>query len=794
MKVSEQWLREWVNPQADTQQLIETLSMAGLEAESCGPVAPAFSGVVVGDIVTCCPHPDARKLQIAEVSTGQQTFQVVCGAANARPGIKVPFALPGARLPGSINIEETTLRGVRSSGMLCGADELGLAGEKSDGLMELDCGSPTGTDIRTALSLDDTVINIDLTPNRGDCLSIAGIAREVSALFGTPANQPEEPTVAPTINDTCTVKVACPKGCPRYLARIVRDVSVQVRTPDWMAQRLHRAGLRLVDPVSDITQYVMLELGQPLHGYDLDRIGSGLEVRYAQPAETVELLDGSQQTLQDNTLVVANDEQVLCIAGVMGGAKSGIGAQTRNVVLESAFFDRIALAGQARRYGLHSDAANRFERGVDFHLQRKAMERATALIVAVCGGEPGPVTEVVSEQELPILQTITFHHRQIGETLGIDIPASRITEILTSLGLGVEALASDRWSVSIPGWRFDLSGAEDLVEEVGRVYGYDQLPETPLRSSLQMAHLPEQRLTTAGMGRILMARGYHEAINFSFIDPALHALFDRDDNAQVLSNPISSEMAVMRTSLLPGLVNAARYNINRQQSRVRLFERGQTFRQCKGELTQSEWLGGVLYGQRYPESCHDPRDSVDFFDIKGDLQAIIASTGQGQRYHFEQDEQHPALHSGQSARIMLDQQRVGIMGALHPRVARHLGITGPLYLFEIAVDSLIHAEVPILQELSCFPELRRDLALLVHQSVPASAIESVIRSHAGDWLQQVRIFDLYTGAGVDEGLKSIAVGMTLCSHEQTLQEEEINGVMTDVMRALTEQTGAVLRH
>ena len=797
MKFSEQWLRSWVNPEASTEELVSKITMAGLEVDEYEAVAPAFSGVVVAEIVACEQHPDADKLRVTKVSNGTEEFQVVCGAPNARLGIKIPFAMVGAKLPGNFKIKKAKLRGVESFGMLCGDDEIGLASERADGIMELPADAPVGVDIREYLQLDDTIIDVDLTPNRGDCLSIAGLAREVSANFLSDVTVPDVEEVVAEIDDTFEVNLDAAEACPRFVGRVIRGVNVKAATPIWMVERLRRSGVRSIDPVVDVTNYVMLELGQPMHGYDLDRLSGSIHVRMAEAGEKLLMLDGTEQALNANTLVIADEEKALGIAGVMGGEHSGVNADATNIFLESAFFDKIAIAGKARQYGLHTDASHRFERGVDSQLQSKAIEHATRLILDICGGQPGPVVEVACEDTLPKARTVILNRQKVTDLLGVDLPADQIVPLLTCLGLELTETAEDQWSVAVPSWRFDISIEEDLVEEVGRIYGYNNLPDTVPMAELRLKPIDEATVSLGELRRVMVARGYREAINFSFIDPALHQQFDPERVAEPLANPISSEMSVMRTSLLPGLVTAMRHNLNRQQNRVRLFETGQIFIREGGAseesvLTQDLWFGGAVCGSANPESWHGNDKPVDFFDLKGDLEALFKRVGNEGEYSFRAAKR-TALHPGQCAEILRDGKVVGVIGRLHPSVAKAVSVDTPVYLFEISADVLMAGDVTAFRELSKFPEVRRDMALVLDEATAAADVEAVIRSQAGEWLRDIRLFDVYIGKGVEDGKKSLAMGVTWRHAERTLTDDEINSLFAGITGALETELGATLR-
>ncbi|WP_252179177.1 phenylalanine--tRNA ligase subunit beta [Endozoicomonas sp. 4G] len=791
MKFSEQWLRQWVALEADTQELVDKITMAGLEVDDVEPVAGEFSGVVVGEIVACEQHPDADKLRVTRVSTGSDQFQVVCGAPNARVGIRVPFATVGAVLPGNFKIKKAKLRGVESFGMLCAEEELGMA-ESSDGLMELPADATVGQDIRAYLNLDDRIIDVDLTPNRGDCLSIAGLAREVSANFLADVSDVQVEPVTPEIDDTFKVSVESKEGAPRFLTRVLKDVDVTRPTPLWMVEHLRRSGIRAIDPVVDVTAYVMLELGQPMHGYDLDTLNGSLMVRMAHEQEKLVLLDGQEVSMNTDTLVIADEQQALGIAGVMGGEGSGVSQATRNVLLEAAFFNPITIAGKARSYGLHTDASHRFERGVDFQLQRKAIERATALILEICGGQPGPVAEVVSEDNLPALNTVHLRAEKVASLLGITIENDLIEALLTRLGLEMSSTAEGEWSVAVPSWRFDISIEEDLIEELGRIYGYERLPETIPTALLKLKQVDENKVKESDIRRILVSRGYQEAVSFSFIDPKLHQLFDPRHEPVALANPIASDLSVMRTSLLPGLVKTVSYNLNRQQSRVRLFETGQTFVREGDALRQENQVAAVITGSRYPENWATKAEPVDFYDLKGDVEALLELGGAVENFRFEKG-RHDAMHPGQCAALIRDDKVIGHIGALHPSLAKELGLNGVVLMFEASLEAVSQGKVTEFAALSKFPEVRRDLALLVRQEVAADSLNQVIREEASELLKDVRIFDVYVGKGIEEGHKSLALGLTLQHASRTLTDKEVNHLIDNIVSRLESEFGASLR-
>ncbi len=791
MKFSEHWLRELVQPEIDTQGLVDQLSLSGLEVDAVEPVAGRFSGVVVGEILSAEQHPNADKLRVCTVSDGSEEYQVVCGAPNARAGIRVPFAKVGAVLPGDFKIKKAKLRQVESFGMLCAEDELGLSDDHG-GLMELAADAPVGTDLREYLKLDDQIIDVDLTPNRGDCLSLAGMAREVGVLNRVPvADIPCEP-VAPQIDDQIQATLKAPQGCPRYLARVIRNINPGVATPLWMQEKLRRSGIRAIDPVVDVTNYVLLELGQPMHAFDLNKLEGGIQVRMAQQDEELTLLDGQSVKLNADTLVIADDRKAVAMAGIMGGEDSSVSSETRDILLESAFFAPLAIAGRARSYGLHTDSSHRFERGVDWQLQRRAMERATALLLDIVGGQPGPITEAVADEHLPTRETVRLRHDKVTSMLALELPAAEIEGILTRLGLTLEPAGERKWRVTVPSYRFDISLEVDLIEEIARVYGYNNLPVRTPNAELPIPPIAEAKVGLTRLRSHLIARGYQEAITYSFIEAGLSRQFDDVHEPMALANPISAEMAVMRTTLWPGLAKALQYNQHRQQPRVRLFEIGQRFVPTAEGLEQQNVVAGVVSGSRHPEGWNGGNDKVDFFDIKGDVESLLGLGSCAGEFTFVA-EPHVALHPGQSAAIRRGGKTVGYIGALHPSLHKSLDLTGPVFLFEIALDAVVDGRVARFSELSKFPESRRDLAVLVSTDTHFAQLREVVEEHAGEYLKQVTLFDVYQGQGIEPGRKSLALGLTWQHPSRTLNDEEINSAVSAVVSALSEKLGAALR-
>ena len=790
MILSENWLREWVNPDLNTPELAHRLTMAGLEVDSVTPLAEGLSGVVVAEILSATPHPDADKLRVCQVSTGSETVQIVCGAPNAAQGLKAPLAQPGAKLPGGIKIKRAKLRGVESQGMLCSAAELTLS-DDHDGLLALASDAPVGMPIEDYLDLNDTLIEIGLTPNRADCLSVSGVARDLAAATGANLTMPVIADVAATIDDQFPVEVACPPKCPRYLGRVIRNVDIAKPTPLFMVERLRRAGIRSIDAVVDITNYVMLELGQPLHAFDLDTLDGGIVVREAKKNERLMLLDGQERSLTEDTLVIADHQKPLAIAGVMGGEGSGVSANTRHLFLESAFFAPELLAGKARQYGLHTDASHRFERGVDPELAYTAIERATALFLEWVGGEAGPVIDVSSEADLPQRDAVILRASTIEQMLGILVPDTEIQRMFSALGFSVEpGSTAGEWLCSAPSWRFDMGREADLIEEVARLFGFDNIPARPLSAAGVAVVNPECQTPLTLLKHRLVARGFNEAITFSFVSPELQRLIDPELDPVALRNPISSDLAVMRTSLIPGLLGAAAHNIKRQRPRVRLFETGLRF--FPDEIfTQRPSLALVMCGSRAPESWCAKSDTVDFYDIKGEVESLLAGVTGTLTFRSTM---RPGLHDGQTAEVLLEDVVIGVVARIHPSAASDLDLPKYTYVAELDLDAITQRSVPQYEDISRYPETRRDIAVVVDQTVPAIEVLALARSAAGPSVSDALIFDVYEGEGVAENEKSLAIGLTFRDQSRTLTDEEISESLTQVIVSLQEKLGAKLRH
>lgn len=794
MKFSELWLREWVDPAIDSEALADQITMSGLEVDGVEPVAGRFTGVVVGRVVECRQHPNADKLRVTKVDVGgERLLDIVCGAPNCRADLRVAVAMLGAVLPGDFKIKAAKLRGEPSEGMLCSFSELGISGDH-DGIIELPAEAPIGQDIRAYLQLDDNTIAISVTPNRADCLGLLGIARDVAVRNRLPLHMPAIETVAPVISDTLPIRVDAPDACPRYLGRVVKNINIGAATPLWMTEKLRRCGLRSVDAVVDITNYVLLELGQPMHAFDRARIEGGIVVRHAGQDETLTLLDGSEVTLSPDTLVIADHSQALAMAGIFGGAASGISPTTRDVVLECAFFNPLAITGRARRYGLHTDASHRYERGVDPALQPRAMERATALLVAICGGQPGPVIDVTSASALPQPATITLRRKTLDRLIGHVIPDEDVSDILTRLGCQVSRTAQG-WQAVAPSWRFDMAIEEDLIEEVARVYGYDAIPNVPVRANLVMPHHREAALPLARVKTLLVDRGYQEAITYSFVDPKTQALLHPQQAPLMLPSPISQDMSAMRLSLWTGLLGAVVYNQNRQQQRVRLFESGLRFVPDNAAdlgIRQDLMLAGVIAGPRSDEHWDQPRQPVDFYDAKGDLEAILELTGKLDDIEFRA-QRHPALHPGQSAAIYLNNEAIGFIGVIHPELEAKLNLNGRTLVFELLWEKVAERKVPEANDISRFPANRRDIAVVVADDVAAADIIAECKKVGANQLVGVNLFDVYRGRGVAEGFKSLAISLILQDTARTLEEEEIAATVAKCVAALKQRFQASLR-
>ena len=794
MKFSETWLREWVNPAVTTDELTHQITMAGLEVDDVLPVAGEFTGVKVGQVVECGQHPDADKLRVTKVDVGEEELlDIVCGAPNCRQGLKVAVATVGAVLPGDFKIKKAKLRGQPSHGMLCSFTELGIDVE-SDGIMELAEDAVIGTDFREFLGLNDVTVDVDLTSNRADCFSIRGMAREVGVLNRADVTEPAVEAVSPSIDDVVAIEVKEPAACPRYLGRVIKNVNVKAETPLWMQEKLRRCGIRSIDPVVDITNYVLLEQGQPMHAFDLAKIEGGVVVRMAEQGEKLTLLDGSETVLNAGTLVVADHNKAMAMAGIFGGELSGVMSGTTDIMLECAFFAPDSIRGRARSYGLHTDSSMRFERGVDYALQASAMERATQLIVEICGGEVAPVVTVESEADLPKPNQVALRRTKLDNLLGHHIPSEDVVEILERLGLTVES-TDEGWTATAPTWRFDIAIEQDLIEEVGRIYGYDNIPNQAPAAALNMNLHKEANLPLKRVRDLLVGRGYHEAITYSFVEPEQQKLIVPDVEPLILPNPISADMSAMRLGLIQGLLNTVVHNQKRQQPRVRLFEQGLRFipdAAAENGMRQEPMLAGVIAGARSEEHWDIETNTVDFFDLKGDLEAILELTANEKAYSLKAAK-HPALHPGQSAAIVVDGKEVGVIGTVHPELERKFGLNGRTIVFEIEWSAIDSRVIPEAAAVSKFPANRRDIAVVVNEDVAAGEIVEACLANGGELLTDVNLFDVYRGKGIEEGQKSLAIALTLQSAERTLEEGDISSAVESIVTVLAERFGATLR-
>lgn len=794
MKISEKWLREWVNPEVDTRALIEQLTIAGLEVDGQMAAAGDFTDVVIAEVTDIQPHPDADKLQVCQVNDANgELKQVVCGAANVRVGMRVPFARVGAQLADDIKIKKVRLRGVESCGMLCSEQELGMA-ESADGLMELPNDAPLGTGIREYLDLDDQIIELDLTPNRGDCLSIMGVARDVAAINGIQFEGRTRPSVSEAIIDTLPIYLDAPEACSAYSGRVIRGINADAPTPLWMREKLRRSGIRCLHPVVDVTNYIMLELGQPMHAFDLDKLNGSIHVRMAKSGEKLVLLDGKEIEAREDILLIADDKQPLAMAGIMGGWDSAVDNQTTNIFLESAYFNPLNIAGCARSYGLHTDSSHRFERGVDPQLQSKAMQHATKLLQEIVGGQAGPVTQIIDQKHLPKPVPIKLRSDYMQRLLGVELSTEQIETYLGLLNIEFVRF-NNQWAATPPSYRFDLTIEADLIEEIARLYGYNKLPQSRPEVLQSMVGTAENRLDMDYFKNVLAQRGWQEAITYSFVDPDIQQVLSPDRMAINLSNPISSEMSQMRTSHWSGLLQALSYNQNRQQHDVRLFECGLNFiakSKSAENLEQKTWISGIAAGRFWPEHWSSDNRPIDFYDIKGDLEAMLEHTRVQSQFTFVA-ETHPALHPGQSARIYRSGEAVGWLGALHPEIEDKLSVTGPVFLFEIRGEALFDAQARQFAPVSRYPSVRRDLALVVDIGITAAQIRDVISNTGQNTIQNISIFDVYQGKGIESERKSVALGLILQDYSRTLTDEEVEEVVSTVIAALGKKLGAVLR-
>ena len=842
MRVPYSWLAEWVDVPWNARELGSRLTMAGFELDALEPAAPEFTQVVVAEIISAERHPQADKLQVCRVSTGQggETLQIVCGASNARAGLKTALAMVGASLPGGMEIKAAKLRGAESFGMLCSAKELGLA-ETSNGIVEFAADAPVGTPVRDYLELNDSILELNVTANRGDAMSIIGIAREVAALAGKKLKEPQSPSAPATSGDRFRVALDAPAACPTFVGCVIRGVNNKATTPLRIRERLRRAGVRSISPVVDVTNYVMLELGQPMHAYDLNKLQGEIRVRLAHAGEKITLLDGRTIEASPDVLFITDKSGPIGLAGIMGGEGSSVSADTTDVFFEVAYFTPEAIIGRARRWGLLTDAVQRYERGIDPTQQRRAMERALGLLTSIAGGTPGPVTVTQSQEHQPKRAPVVLRRSRLKRLLGVSIDDARVASTLESLGLRVVATA-EGWEAIPPAYRFDITIEADLIEEVARIVGFEQIPEADALVPQQFRGAPEEVPLEHTILETLAMRGYQEAITYAFVDPGFQAKLFPDRVGLALSNAIASDMSIMRVSLWPGLLRAALENQRRQADRVRLFEHGARFevtagvterdraaseeipsgeqasKSPAGSTREIDSLAGISCGPRLPEQWGVPRDvgPADFYDVKSDLEALFVATGAEKSFVFE-SAALSCLHPGRAARILRDGREVGFIGELHPSLVRELDFTYSPVLFELELGGTLSAsavqasastqqnasaadftvalrvEKPQHREISRFPQVRRDIAVVVDESVALSALADRVLSSASTLLQSLRVFDVYRGSGIETGRKSVALGLIFQDISRTLTDDDVERLMVSIVADLRESLNAKIR-
>ena len=791
MKIAESWLRDWVDPDLTTEELAHQMTMLGHEVDSLDVEGEGIEDVVIAEVVECGKHPDADKLSVCKVSDGSgELIDIVCGAPNVRVGLKTPLAKPGVKLPNGMKLRKAKIRGVVSNGMLCSAVELGL-GDESDGIMELPDDAPVGGSLVGFLQLPDAVIDVDLTPNRGDCFSVLGLARDMSALTGAALKDAAVDSVKATLDDIHPVELVEPDGCPRFAGRLIKGIDPAAKSPAWMIERLRRAGLRGISPVVDITNYVMLELGQPLHAYDAALLQGPIRPRLARPGEKVTLLDEKEVELNPDTLIITDDSGPIGIAGIMGGLGTAVTEKTTDVFFEGAFWPPDFMAGRARSYGMHTDASLRFERGVDPEGQGRAVERATELLLAIAGGDAGPLVVDTAEEHLPERHTIVLRRARIATLLGLEIDDAEIVRILESLQMQVDAV-DHGWSVTPPSHRFDMQYEVDLIEEVARIHGYDSIPETTLSARSPLETVTETKIEMERAAATLIGRDYQEVVTYSFIDAAANQRFTGVESELVLSNPISEALAVMRSSLWPGMVAAAAANTARQQDRVRIFEASRSYHGTLDAHTEVVRLAGLATGSVLPEQWGAKSENVDFFDIKADVEAVLALACDLGDVRFMPTE-HPALQPGQAAEIRRGDEIVGIVGKLHPGIAKDYDLKRGVYLFELDADKALASAAPAATTVSKFPAIRRDIAVVVDDHVSADELIDVVAASAPALIRAVRIFDIYTGDTIEAGRKSVAIGLILQETSRTLTDEDADTAMAAAIAELKNKFAADLR-
>ena len=787
MNISTSWLREWINPNVTDEMLAEQLTMAGLEVDGIESVAPAFDNVVVGHVVSCEKHPDADKLNLCQVDIGESdNLQIICGASNVRADLKVIVATVGAKLPGGLKIKKAKLRGVESFGMICSESELGMS-DSSEGISELDSDAPIGQDIREYLDLDDNIIELDITPNRGDCFSVLGVAREVSANYNKAFEMPKFEVDAQGASSIST-SVSNAQACPKYLTRVIKDIDNTIKTPKWMADKLTRSGQQVHSPVVDITNYVLLELGQPMHAFDFSKINGAIEVRNAKAGEVIELLNETTVELNNDTLIIADDSVPLAIAGVMGGMGSSTQDDSTQILLESAFFEPVSIAGKARNYGLHTESSLRFERGVDFNITEVAMDRATQLIVDICGGEASNINTCVDESALPELAPITITQEKIQKILGFELEANWIEEKFTNLDFEISSKTDHSWTIIPPSFRFDIRIPADLIEELARLYGYDKLPVQKLSLDANINAVSESMVDKYDIAQGLVSRGYQEVITYSFVSEQYQDLIDPDAKKITLSNPISADMSTMRSSLWSGLLQTVESNQRRGHTNARFFEIGLCFNGVKAD-EQSQKIAGVITGNRHDDQWSSEAQALDFYDIKSDVESLLLLTTNV--FTFKAAE-HPALQKGQTAQILFNNQSVGWVGTLAPHVQKQLSLS-KCYLFELDLASIQQSHVAKYQAFSVYQKATRDIALVVDEAIPVNDLIDSIQDLNQAYLVDVHLFDVYAGKNIEQGKKSVALNLSYQSVEETLSDDQVNTQVSEVLALMQSKFFAVQR-
>jgi phenylalanyl-tRNA synthetase beta chain len=790
MRINLEWLREWVDFELDPQELATQLTIGGLEVGSIEEIVWSAKGVLVAKVIDSHPHPNADRLNICQVDTGNGCHSVVCGATNVRKNLITAYAPPGAILPDGRTIESVKLRGVASDGMLCSPAELGLADEHS-GLLELDANAPLGIRVEDYLRLDDVILDLELTPNRGDCFSILGVSREVAALNGKSLKAPVIKAVSAQIADTFPVVLESKDACPRFVGRVIRGVSTGGCSPSWMRERLRRSGVRAIHPIVDITNYVMLELGQPLHSYNLEKLSGAIHVRYAETLEKITLLDGSEIELDPNVLVIADDSGPVGLAGIMGGDSTAVESTTTDIFLEAAFFTPASIMGRARKFGLHTEASLRFERGVDPEHQSRAIERATELLLEISGGRPGPITIIENKNYLPSNEAIPLRHDRLESVLGLSLNPGVVESSLGLLKMTLQK-QDNGWLVIPPKFRFDLAIEEDLIEEVGRMVGYDSLPLIPEIGARQLDLATEKCVSEDRIVDRLIDRGYSEIISYSFVEESLEKKINPNSVCVRLANPISKELGVMRGSLWPGLLTTAKRNLSRQRSRVRIFEVGTQFSQEPTTIKETRVVAGLASGALWPEHWKNDDRDVDFFDMKADLEALFELADYNDAMVFSLAE-HPALTAGKTARIINKGEPIGWLGELHPELQQSLDIKTSTLLFSVELESLLLGKVPTFKAYSKYPSIRRDLALVLDEAISSKEIADCIREVSGKKLRDIKIFDVYRGKGIEPSRKSLALGLILQDTSRTLTDADVDQIICSVTSHLERVFGAKIR-